>query len=561
MIQRPNFAFYQDPNNDITYYSPEQSNAIENQWLSSPEGVAYAAQTARQGQISTDPLYQAITRGISGVVNGQEGYSPWDQGNIEALYNQVKAGGAGLDANSDWTGLMQNMQNRQFGQFGNWSHDSAQVVPKFWDYNGLDPNRTQINNYLSGADYREKQGLDDWRNAMGEATPTGGLLGAPDMLYKFAAMAASMGAAGMAGAGAGTAATGGYATGGSALTAEGARLASAYGGGAAAGGVGAGGYYAGLEGLYSGGQTAAELGQIGSAGYGSALGGSNMGFFNDFTGAWEDPTDYGSFFDSTANGSSNGGYNDLYTPAPSNPDWQQFSQQYPELAQGQGSLTPWTSPLDSMNWQDIVKKYGVDAAKLIASKVLGGSGAGGAGRSGGFFGGTNGGSIFDTIMDNPMGAAFNATPFLLALQQANAQKNSINPYLSGINNLAAQSQGNNGAYMKAITDPYNAETGRGMSSLNESLLNRGVAGSSFGDQSVTNYNLDRSLGLGDLTAKAQQGSMGLTADLFNKGASLQNASNTNTNLLLGAGLNASGQLFGKQNDPNAWMANLFKAAA
>lgn len=286
-----------------------------------------------------------------------------------------------------------------------------------------------------------------------------------------------------------------------------------------------------------------------------------MGFFNDFTGAWEDPTDYGSFFDSTANGISNGGYNDLYTPAPSNPDWQQFSQQYPELAQGQGSLTPWTSPLDSMNWQDIVKKYGVDAAKLIASKVLGGSGAGGAGRSGGFFGGTNGGSIFDTIMDNPMGAAFNATPFLLALQQANAQKNSINPYLSGINNLAAQSQGNNGAYMKAITDPYNAETGRGMSSLNESLLNRGVAGSSFGDQSVTNYNLDRSLGLGDLTAKAQQGSMGLTADLFNKGASLQNASNTNTNLLLGAGLNASGQLFGKQNDPNAWMANLFKAAA
>ena len=77
--------------------------------------------------------------------------------------------------------------------------------------------------------------------------------------------------------------------------------------------------------------------------------------------------------------------------------------------------------------------------------------------------------------------------------------------------------------------------------LNDQDL-RGVRGSSFGDQSLSNYDYMRSLGRGDLASKAGMAYASTAGNLIN-------ARNTNRNLLLGAGLNASGRLFSPQRDP------------
>jgi hypothetical protein len=57
--------------------------------------------------------------------------------------------------------------------------------------------------------------------------------------------------------------------------------------------------------------------------------------------------------------------------------------------------------------------------------------------------------------------------------------------------------------MQSLTDPYNEQTAQGYGALTQSLGQRGVMGSSFGDQALTNYNLDRSRGLADVMGKGQ----------------------------------------------------------
>jgi hypothetical protein len=71
---------------------------------------------------------------------------------------------------------------------------------------------------------------------------------------------------------------------------------------------------------------------------------------------------------------------------------------------------------------------------------------------------------------------------------------------------------------------------------------RGVRGSSFGNNDITNYDYMRSLGRGDLFNRANVATAGLEGNLINQ-------RNTNRNLLLGAGLNASGRMFQPQSDP------------
>lgn len=160
-----------------------------------------------------------------------------------------------------------------------------------------------------------------------------------------------------------------------------------------------------------------------------------------------------------------------------------------------------------------------------------------------------GSSVMNQITNDPLQAAFNATPFLLALQQANSQGGDLKSTLNKIQGLADGVSGNSNALTTAVLNPYDQATATGLGNLTQSLGSRGVFGSSFGDMSLDNYNYTRDMGRGDLLAKTKLASTGLEADLLSKVLSGQNTANTNKNLLLGAGLSASGRLFQPETDP------------
>ena len=152
---------------------------------------------------------------------------------------------------------------------------------------------------------------------------------------------------------------------------------------------------------------------------------------------------------------------------------------------------------------------------------------------GGPGGQTQGGSILNQFLGDPLGAAFNMTPFLLALNEANNQSDDLNSVIGKINGEG---------YQRAVLNPYDLETGLGRTAMSNDLDLRGVSGSSFGYQSLNNYDYMRALGRGDLASKAGLAAAGLEGNLVNQ-------RNTNRNLLLGAGLNASGRMFQPQQDP------------
>lgn len=174
---------------------------------------------------------------------------------------------------------------------------------------------------------------------------------------------------------------------------------------------------------------------------------------------------------------------------------------------GYGGVTPdmVMQPAAGGGLLDTLSKYG---SKLY-SALFGGGSEGGAG---GFSLGQ---------------AAFNSTPFLLALAEANRQGDDLDGVIRRING---------DAYSRSVLNPYDLDTGMGRTSLMEDQQSRGVRGSSFGQQSLNNYDYMRSLGRGDLFNRANIASAQLEGNLIN-------TKNTNRNLLLGAGLNASGRLF------------------
>lgn len=153
--------------------------------------------------------------------------------------------------------------------------------------------------------------------------------------------------------------------------------------------------------------------------------------------------------------------------------------------------------------------------------------------SGGGTGRTQGRDILDLFLGDPLQAAFNSTPFLLALSEANRQGDDLDGVIGKINGEA---------YSRSILNPYDMDTGLGRTNMIEDQQRRGVRGSSFGDQSLGNYDYMRSLGRGDLFNRSNLASAQLEGNLIN-------TRNTNRNLLLGAGLNASGRMFEPQQDP------------
>lgn len=185
---------------------------------------------------------------------------------------------------------------------------------------------------------------------------------------------------------------------------------------------------------------------------------------------------------------------------------------------------------------DNLKQYGQKGLDIYnklksipgLSQILGAAGGGGKAGSK-----STGGGILGNILGDPLGAAFNATPFLLALNEANKQGSDLNGVIGKINS---------DSYRKAVLDPFDMETGQGRAAMQSDLGQRGVAGSSFGYQALNNFDYSRNLARSDMASKADLASAGLEGQLINQ-------RNTNRNLLLGAGLNASGRLFSPQSDP------------
>jgi hypothetical protein len=316
------------------------------------------------------------------------------------------------------------------------------------------------------------------------------------------------------------------------LTAVGANIGAGAAGAEAGAGTAAG-ESAAVGGLESG-FTAAELGLNGASASGGATGGSGMwDWLDDFsdwgsnTGFGETTAQYGNWSDAFNGwtGTDMGGpAGNLMPGAVVDPAVQQ--------AIDLGAMTQ-TSPgvweLTNPNLLPAVGGSGLGWRDALSLKNL----LGGSGPNINIGGGTRGGGILDSILDDPLGAAFNATPFLLALTEANRQGRDIDGVLNSINGEG---------YRNAVLRPWDMETASNRQALLDDQTLRGTRGSSFGDESLNNFDYIRGIGRGDLASKASLGAAGLSGQLIN-------ARNTNRNLLLGAGLNASGRLFSPQRDP------------
>jgi hypothetical protein len=192
------------------------------------------------------------------------------------------------------------------------------------------------------------------------------------------------------------------------------------------------------------------------------------------------------------------------------------------------------------NYAQLAQKYGPKIAKAL----LGGSGGGGVlGRQ------TLGQSILGQLGSDPLSAGFSALPFILALTEANRQGGDINATIGRMRSLEDSVSGNASPYMNAVLNPYDQQTGTGRAALLQDQQLRGIRGSSFGDQSLNSYDYTRDLGRGDIASKALLGSAGLQGNLLGSELGAINARNTTRNLLLGAGLSASGRLFQPEKDP------------
>lgn len=285
-----------------------------------------------------------------------------------------------------------------------------------------------------------------------------------------------------------------------------------------------------INGLFSsGGESIA-----GSTGDSSAIGGAGNDTLsqnvptgqNEGNGMWDwlDGIDSEAGFDP----GSSSMYNAPLTEDTSTGAFDQFGMNNPNTGFQDQGFDPGGSFLDSLKGYG---QQGVDLYNKLKSipglaQLLGGAAGAAGGKK------STGGGILDNILNDPLGAAFNASPFLLAANFANKQAGDLNGVLNSINQ---------DSYRKSVLDPYDLETGQGRAMMQQDQGLRGVAGSSFGDQSLNNYDYMRNLGRGDMASKANLSAAGIQGSLIN-------ARNTNTNMLLGAGLNASGRLFSPPSD-------------
>lgn len=93
---------------------------------------------------------------------------------------------------------------------------------------------------------------------------------------------------------------------------------------------------------------------------------------------------------------------------------------------------------------------------------------------------------------------------------------------SKMNDIYSGLQGNQSAFIKSLTNPYDEQTAMARGRLTQSLGNRGVLGSSFGNFDLTSYDAARDRGRADVVAQGMNNQLGLQT---NVASNLMNAQN------------------------------------
>lgn len=180
--------------------------------------------------------------------------------------------------------------------------------------------------------------------------------------------------------------------------------------------------------------------------------------------------------------------------------------------------------------QAISKLFGGDSSQ----NTLGGLGSlfGNSGNTGGLFSGLFGNNGVGSFLDKAAASA----PVLAAIQYARNQSPLDTGKLEGLY----------GSYdPNALAFGYDQNTMAGRESLTSSLTNRGVMGSSFGNNDLTNFNTTRDLGR---SALVNQG-MGQRADIAKSIMDANFKSQQLKNNLYGSSLLALGNVFGGRSSP------------
>ena len=181
----------------------------------------------------------------------------------------------------------------------------------------------------------------------------------------------------------------------------------------------------------------------------------------------------------------------------------------------------------------LLQQFGMNPS---LANLLGGSGGTGDGSGG----------------SGLIGAGLSALPSYLALNYAN---NLPQPNIGAYTDLYNKAGDTSG-----LLGTYDLNTGAGRNQLNSSLTARGVAGSSFGDQAINNFDYTSGLGRADLLSKGISQGAQTGAGINTQAINAINARNLSSNALIGAGLNASGQLFNPVQNDQFNLKNLFGVA-
>ena len=270
--------------------------------------------------------------------------------------------------------------------------------------------------------------------------------------------------------------------------------------------AGLGGFLPGTESVFGG---TAGAGATGSGAFGGDIAGTafageglsgglggGMGFFDDILN-WVSPNNSG--FDFSNILSDTGSFAGEFSPLST--DWESLLQ---TIGSGNATLGGVFNSLTGGGLPSL--------GNSLRGLLGGGSGTGGGGLLGGLFGGTGGG--------------FNPAATAAALAAINYAKNTDPFDTSRLESLYGQFNPSANAFQ------YDTNTGLGREELTSGLARRGISGSSFGDQSLTNYNTFRDLGRQSLL---NQG-IGTQADIASKILSSDVASRQMKNDLYGRAL-------------------------
>jgi len=273
--------------------------------------------------------------------------------------------------------------------------------------------------------------------------------------------------------------------------------------GGAAGGEGAGAGWVSAEGGagYAGGM-AADAGALS----GAAGSGGNVGFFDDILGnsvGNSGLTDVQQWADSLGGLNADGSINWAAIDAsPALQSMGAISGDYGAIpfgtsASGTGTILDQINTL--MNGGSL--PGGLSSLKSLLSGELN------SGGSSNFLSGLLGSG------KDLLGSTLAVAPSLAAINYAKNQ----GPFdTSKLDSIYNGLQGNQSPYLKSLTDPYDETTAQGYGRLTQSLQDRGVSGSSFGNMDLTNYNTVRDRGRADILGTGMNNQLTLQSGVASK---------------------------------------------